>query len=114
MRRAGVPESAALSRREQQAIDLLSRMRAELRRQWELSARPIPVDDDLMPAQQQIENALVEVDLALQRARTGQYGRCSGCGHRIDPERLLAHPAATTCWTCQEAAEDQQHRAVRH
>lgn len=114
MKRAGDLQSMAPSPGERQAIDLLSQMRAELCRQWELSARPIPVDDDLMPAQQQIENALVEVNLALERARTGQYGRCSGCGNRIDPERLLAHPAATTCWPCQEAAEDKRRSEVHH
>lgn len=113
MKRAANPQSAALSTRERRAIDLLGQLRSELRRQWEMSVRPIPVDDDLMPAQQQIENTLVEVDLALERARIGQYGRCSDCGNRIDPERLLAHPAATTCWPCQEAAEDRQ-REVRH
>jgi hypothetical protein len=114
MKRAGESPSAALSPRERQAIDLLAQLRSELVRQWELSVRPIPVDDDLMPAQQQIENALVEVNLALERARTGQYGRCSACGNRIDLERLLAHPAATTCWPCQEAAEDKRRGEVHH
>lgn len=104
----------ALSRRDRLAIDQLMLLRTELCRQWELSVRPIPVDDDLMPAQQRIENALVEVNLALERARTGRYGRCSVCGRRIDAERLLAHPTATTCWPCQEEAEDARRCEVHH
>lgn len=114
MKRAGDSRPAGLSARERRAVDLLLRLRAELGRQWELSVRPIPVDDDLMPARQQIENALVEVNLALERARAGQYGCCSSCGKRIDLERLLAHPAATTCWPCQEAVEELRRCEVRH
>lgn len=100
--------------RERRIVELLSRLRFELRRRWELSVRSVPIDDDLLPEQQQIENALVAVDIALDRAKTGDHGCCIHCGGPIDFERLLAHPAATTCWPCQEAAEDKRRSEVSH
>lgn len=105
---------SALSPRERQVIELLAQLRMELCRQRELSVRRIPLDDDLLPAQEQIEHGLVDVDLALERARTGQYGVCRSCGGRIDFERLLAHPVATTCWPCQELAEYRRRSEVCH
>jgi RNA polymerase-binding transcription factor DksA len=115
MKRAVETKPTAGLARERQIIELLAQLRVELCRQWEQSVRSIPVDDeDLLPERQQIENALVAVNLALERAGTGQYGFCRGCGGRIDFERLLAHPAATTCWPCQEAAEDKRRAEVCH
>jgi RNA polymerase-binding transcription factor DksA len=43
---------------------------------------------------------LVELDDALERVRTGVYGRCSACGVEIDDDRLVALPTATTCVAC--------------
>lgn len=43
---------------------------------------------------------VAELDLALERARTGHYGRCERCGKPIPAERLAARPAARTCVTC--------------
>jgi len=52
------------------------------------------------------ENEGIERDLearydhvlaALDRIEKGSYGKCSVCGEEIEPARLDADPAATTC-----------------
>jgi RNA polymerase-binding transcription factor DksA len=57
-------------------------------------------------AQEFEENEGVERDLearydavlaALERIEAGTYGTCMVCGEAIEPERLAADPAATTC-----------------
>lgn len=45
-----------------------------------------------------------EVDRALERLRSGSYGRCLKCGERIGSERLEALPWVSTCVSC--AARD--------
>ncbi len=46
------------------------------------------------------EEALRRLDVALDRRRTGEYGRCADCGKTIAPERLVAVPEATRCLHC--------------
>ncbi len=48
----------------------------------------------------QAQEALGEVESALQRLDDGIYGRCEGCGDLVAPERLEALPAARFCVTC--------------
>jgi DnaK suppressor protein len=43
---------------------------------------------------------LEEIDDALERVRTGDYGICEGCGQPIAAGRLEARPFSTTCITC--------------
>jgi RNA polymerase-binding transcription factor DksA len=42
-------------------------------------------------------NVLREVEAALGRIDDGSYGRCTGCGDPIEPERLEYLPWATLC-----------------
>jgi DnaK suppressor protein len=46
-----------------------------------------------------------EVLSALERVEAGTFGTCVSCGGQIDPERLLAMPAAALCITCKEREE---------
>ncbi|GAA1785623.1 TraR/DksA C4-type zinc finger protein [Luedemannella flava] len=48
----------------------------------------------------QARQRLADLDDALARLDQGSYGTCAGCGRPIDPERLVARPAARTCITC--------------
>ncbi len=48
---------------------------------------------------------LKELDAALERVRTGAYGKCEVCGADISPARLEALPFATLCVKCQAASE---------
>jgi DnaK suppressor protein len=41
-----------------------------------------------------------QVEHALRRLDEGTYGRCEYCGEHIDPLRLEAFPAATSCVRC--------------
>ena len=41
-----------------------------------------------------------DIDAALARIATGDYGRCEGCGERIPAARLHAIPTAVTCVDC--------------
>lgn len=58
-----------------------------------------------------LEREAQQVQAALERQRTGQYGICENCGRPIDPERLRARPEATLCIDCQRERERQ---AARH
>ena len=48
------------------------------------------------------ERDLAEIDEALTRWSSGDYGRCEGCGRSIPIERLRVRPAARRCVPCAE------------
>jgi len=48
----------------------------------------------------QARRRLSDVDDALARTESGDYGRCADCGGAISPERLAARPQARTCIGC--------------
>ena len=48
----------------------------------------------------QARRRLADVDAALARRDTGDYGICENCGRPIAAERLAARPAARTCIDC--------------
>lgn len=48
---------------------------------------------------------LQQVEHALQRIETGQYGRCEACRRPIQTARLELVPFATRCAGCEDAAE---------
>jgi DnaK suppressor protein len=52
---------------------------------------------------------LREVRAALGRIDAGTFGVCAGCEEDISPKRLAAVPWATSCITCQEAADREQN-----
>ena len=45
----------------------------------------------------ELEQRYRNVVSALQRIEDGSYGKCKVSGEDIEPERLLANPAADTC-----------------
>jgi len=58
---------------------------------------------------------LRDIDIALERMETGDYGTCMACGRPIDQERLEVFPSALTCISCQtkrEEAPDRFHRPI--
>lgn len=59
-----------------------------------------------MVAQQQ--QMLQQIDTAIQRHKTGTYGRCVGCGEEIPLPRLQALPFAQRCAPCQEEWEAEK------
>jgi RNA polymerase-binding transcription factor DksA len=45
----------------------------------------------------EIERALDDVDVALDRLRAGSYRSCTLCGAQIDDALLVADPVRATC-----------------
>jgi DnaK suppressor protein len=54
---------------------------------------------------------LASVEAALASIRKGTYGVCISCGNYIDYRRLLAHPTAIRCLSCQEKLEAKGGKA---
>lgn len=54
---------------------------------------------------------VAEVDAALVRLRTGNYGVCESCGRTIDADRLAAMPATRRCLNDQVVAEQFSERS---
>jgi DnaK suppressor protein len=48
---------------------------------------------------------LAQLDAALARIQSGEYGSCMDCGVDIPAERLQAAPQALRCISCQTRAE---------
>ncbi|MCC6491745.1 MAG: TraR/DksA family transcriptional regulator [Pirellulales bacterium] len=71
------------------------------------------VDAALDAVQDEISSKLAEaesrelanIEIALERIRTGSYGLCEVCGGKIPLARLNALPYATNCIDCQRANE---------
>jgi RNA polymerase-binding protein DksA len=51
------------------------------------------------------EQVISEIDAALQRIESGDYGVCESCGREIPRERLEANPWASLCIDCKRKAE---------
>src|SRR5262245_54504601 len=47
-----------------------------------------------------MQEKLREVEAALERVHSGEYGMCEDCGNEINPERLEALPTARRCIEC--------------
>jgi DnaK suppressor protein len=53
-------------------------------------------------------NELRDVEAALERLHSGQYGICTDCGATITAARIAAYPAAKRCLRCQQRHESRQ------
>ena len=57
-------------------------------------------DDVVASLKVQVEGELRQIDAALQRIASGDYGTCRRCGEAIAPARLDALPWAAHCSGC--------------
>ena len=58
----------------------------------------------------QVESAeLTQIDVALERMSTGEYGVCDECSRSIPLARLQAVPYTTLCIDCQRKQESAGH-----
>jgi RNA polymerase-binding protein DksA len=48
-----------------------------------------------------------DIEAALQRVKSGEYGVCIDCGEDVTFPRLMAYPTAKRCIVCQEQREKQ-------
>ncbi len=60
--------------------------------------------------EQQLSESLEKVNAALERMKEGTYGICTGCGNKINPERLEALPYATLCVECKAKEKKGRNR----
>lgn len=51
------------------------------------------------------QNTLNDINAALDKLESGEYGICEGCDHPIDEARLEAVPYARLCLRCKERQE---------
>jgi DnaK suppressor protein len=80
-----------------------------------------PSDADWTTADQQSSDQIARVErdahelgsveTALVSIRKGTYGTCIDCGNFIDYARLVAHPTAMRCLSCQEGFEAKGGKA---
>jgi len=54
---------------------------------------------------------LRDIEAAMQRMKTGDYGVCIECGDEVGYARLHAYPTARRCITCQEKHEREYAQA---
>jgi RNA polymerase-binding transcription factor DksA len=54
-----------------------------------------------------LEHRLRDIIDAQDRLNDGSYGRCEECGKQIETKRLMAHPAAGLCISCQRVSEPE-------
>lgn len=55
-----------------------------------------------LEVQQRCYRTLKDINAALDRLDTGDYGVCLSCGEPVNPKRLLAIPWAAHCIRCEE------------
>ena len=89
-----------LETEEQHFIDLAGQVR-DLE---EASVADLLVDIDLSLIDKHISE-IRDIDNALLRLQTGNYGVCIDCGESVAPARLFAFPTAKRCRSCQEDYE---------
>lgn len=110
-------DATQLERFRRRLLELRSELQAQDQATQE-DSRPIELDQarvgrlsrmDAMQAQEMAQETarrrqrqLAEVDGALRRIESGDYGHCYSCGEEIDIRRLDVDPAITRCIKCAE------------
>ena len=54
----------------------------------------------LLSLEHNLETRLRDTNLALEKIKKGNYGKCERCGKEIDKERLKVYPEAQVCNKC--------------
>lgn len=58
--------------------------------------------DNLLSLEHNLELRLKDVDLALEKMKSNEYGICEKCKGKIDEQRLQALPEARICLKCKK------------
>jgi RNA polymerase-binding transcription factor DksA len=83
----------------------LDELRVELDRRRDVAAHSLAIlttgeVDDADQAIAVTEQELTEIDAAIERLASGEYGSCSACGNLVATARLLALPLTRRCIRC--------------
>ncbi len=62
----------------------------------------------LINLSQNEQKTLQNIQEALKRIDSGEYGKCQSCGQEMDPGRLEALPYATECVDCKKKNTKKQ------
>lgn len=57
---------------------------------------------DSISVGENLKNSLDDIDAALKKINSGQYGLCETCGKKISKERLKILPTARHCLDCKK------------
>lgn len=68
----------------------------------EQAANEVEEYSTLLPIEYSLELRLKNINLALEKIKTGKYGICEKCQKRIKEERLKIYPIAQYCLNCKE------------
>lgn len=66
------------------------------------NANEIADFNDNLALERNLEKILVDINKAILNIEKKGYGRCKYCNKDIDPKRLLARPASSSCVRCKE------------
>jgi len=55
-----------------------------------------------------LEKSLDDINKALERIKTPDYGICKYCGNPIAEKRLMARPTANSCINCKKELQDNE------
>jgi len=83
-------QASAVVELDQTRVGRLSRMDA------------MQVQEMALQAVRRRQHQMLEIEGALRRMESGEYGYCFVCGEEIVAARLDANPACTRCMTCAE------------
>jgi DnaK suppressor protein len=83
---------------------IVDERKSELEERAQLD-RIASVDNHL---EQRGQKTLREIEVALERLATGDYGICHSCGEEIGSARLMALPTAILCIDCAKDREKKQ------
>ena len=68
----------------------------------EIAADEVEEYLNLLPVEANLELRLKSIHLALEKIKTGGYGKCEKCKKPIPLERLKVYPEAKFCMKCQK------------
>lgn len=66
----------------------------------EENAYQVTTYSDNLSMERTLEGLLKDINKALKRIKSGEYGTCRHCTKTIDPKRLLARPTSSSCVDC--------------
>lgn len=68
----------------------------------EENAYQVTTYSDNLSMERTLEGLLKDVNKALIRLKSGEYGTCKHCNKPIDPKRLIARPTSSSCIDCKK------------
>ncbi len=66
------------------------------------NALEVAAYESALPVEYALELRLADINKALRKIETGEYGICENCHEPIDPKRIEIMPEAKLCLECQK------------